>query len=478
MQQQFTFDFEAPSTTTPAAILTTELGPLPVRSRPLPDESMSSWILRVLSGNWLKTKATSKYFFDSSHILAKDLDRAPPAKLIKYAQRISGVTDKELESLLLIGEREHIFEYANDMGSTPYITALWRFVKQKEVERGLAYCPDCLREDLIPYFRKSWRYSFVTTCSRHKRLLEDQCPHCGEYFQHSAGAKYGPQSTKIDQMTCAFCFRSILSAQTERNDSPEAIAEADFISSRFLDAKSNKWVALNNGQTIHPIAWAQGVRDLQRYIAQAHMSDVSLMMLARHGAIGFMSLEEFRLYTHGREEIDPDNFPASRCQWMFEHCDVRTRAHVNSLVAHMLNNRWPESFVSSLEDEKARRHWKHRLEVYGSEQNKRMPYWIESVIPEVLGNKHEHARHRRNYRDGVCQHLKAKGYVVNSDSVRRFIDLGVYPSKTVAETRATSNYREMLYSLLGPKPNEPKAAWLNDKSSPYCGVQHIGDSLS
>ncbi len=40
------------------------------------------------------------------------------------------------------------------------------------------FCPKCLAEDEIPYFRSYWFLKFVTYCEKHKILLKDVCPHC------------------------------------------------------------------------------------------------------------------------------------------------------------------------------------------------------------------------------------------------------------------------------------------------------------
>lgn len=44
--------------------------------------------------------------------------------------------------------------------------------------KGLRFCPECLKSDTVPYFRKEWRLSFVTTCLEHRSFLQDCCPEC------------------------------------------------------------------------------------------------------------------------------------------------------------------------------------------------------------------------------------------------------------------------------------------------------------
>lgn len=40
------------------------------------------------------------------------------------------------------------------------------------------YCPICLREDKVPYFRKVWRTVFYNICHKHQCYLYEYCPTC------------------------------------------------------------------------------------------------------------------------------------------------------------------------------------------------------------------------------------------------------------------------------------------------------------
>ncbi len=43
---------------------------------------------------------------------------------------------------------------------------------------GPMFCPKCLAQDPVPYFRLAWRFAFVTECVEHRCTLLDQCPSC------------------------------------------------------------------------------------------------------------------------------------------------------------------------------------------------------------------------------------------------------------------------------------------------------------
>lgn len=58
------------------------------------------------------------------------------------------------------------------------------------------FCPVCLREDKIVYFRKKWKILFNTICEKHKCFLYELCPQCNstidisKMFQNKLSFKY------------------------------------------------------------------------------------------------------------------------------------------------------------------------------------------------------------------------------------------------------------------------------------------------
>jgi ribosomal protein L32 len=63
-------------------------------------------------------------------------------------------------------------------GALHWILTLKMYHRKRE-GFGLQFCPACLADDAIPYFRKCWRVAFNTICTRHGTMLLDRCPKCG-----------------------------------------------------------------------------------------------------------------------------------------------------------------------------------------------------------------------------------------------------------------------------------------------------------
>ena len=54
------------------------------------------------------------------------------------------------------------------------------YVMRYRRKRRYRFCPLCLQEDEIPYFRIEWRLKLCISCPTHKCLLEENCHSCRE----------------------------------------------------------------------------------------------------------------------------------------------------------------------------------------------------------------------------------------------------------------------------------------------------------
>ena len=88
-------------------------------------------------------------------------------------------------------------------GALQWITTLQMFHRTRQ-GFGMQYCPQCLLEDRIPYFRKEWRVAFVTTCPTHRCMLRDRCLTCGAGVAFHRGDMGNPQGQHRESI--ADCF--------------------------------------------------------------------------------------------------------------------------------------------------------------------------------------------------------------------------------------------------------------------------------
>jgi len=198
------------------------LKPWPVRTRPLEDELLSSWLIRTSFDNFSSPTALANYIFKRQGSWCKDLDRQIPDTKLSILSALSNVSEQRLTDLTL---KPLINRATNttlpSKGTWPWLVA--RRSEHLNTYRSLPFCPLCLAQDSEPYFRRKWRLSFVAVCTEHKCHLEDQCPHCQQSIE--------PHLLKKKKLAnCVHCQKSIF-------DSAHQEADADMVesSSYILD---------------------------------------------------------------------------------------------------------------------------------------------------------------------------------------------------------------------------------------------------
>jgi len=73
----------------------------------------------------------------------------------------------------------YVFEKLNVQGISKWIRPLGIYHRTRKLS-GLRWCPACLETDEVPYFRRAWRMSFTSTCSKHGLILANRCHYCGQ----------------------------------------------------------------------------------------------------------------------------------------------------------------------------------------------------------------------------------------------------------------------------------------------------------
>jgi hypothetical protein len=139
---------------------------MPVAPRPLPGEAVLSWVRRV----------GARYDLTASELI----DLLRPGAGSVFVSRVGGLTwqaDAELDALLASAARLDVarireLRTVRVDGQEP--TAWHRY--------SLAWCPDCLRDDLARsgevFERAIWRLGCCVVCPTHRTQLIQTCPAC------------------------------------------------------------------------------------------------------------------------------------------------------------------------------------------------------------------------------------------------------------------------------------------------------------
>lgn len=133
---------------------------------PLEDELLSSWIVRTayahkthphtFTNQYLNYRQHSFFLAQSDITLDEDMIKTIEEKSYHKI---------DIRSLMLTTYSGYIQENIYENNPATF------FSQQK-------YCPACLREDKVPYFRKKWRVVFYNICHKHKCRLYEHCPSC------------------------------------------------------------------------------------------------------------------------------------------------------------------------------------------------------------------------------------------------------------------------------------------------------------
>lgn len=156
----------------------------PIEVSPEPDELLSSWLHRLSIANGLAPRHFGNVLGQGGGMWSARLDNALPSatsRLLSHHCRIFSnkidFRENKLRRLLL-----------------PL-----RYTGHRKRSTWLQYCPQCLADDVEPYFRRRWRLATTISCQVHGGRLRDRCPSCG----HGVAAFGQPEP--IAQHFCTIC---------------------------------------------------------------------------------------------------------------------------------------------------------------------------------------------------------------------------------------------------------------------------------
>lgn len=230
----------------------------PIHPQPLPDELLSSWMIRVARDNGFKVHSFyAAHFGRERQIWNRDIDHHAPAWLLDGLEAHSGVPRERLEAMTLRAFESVVFERFNETCNTRFVMPLSIFHRTRRAY-GQQFCPHCFAEDKTPYLRRRWRLALVMVCARHGVLLQDRCGHCGNPLApHRVDMKTAgsfPQHSTLRR--CGHCLSSVIAATTPAT--PEAVDLQQCID-RALDFG---FVLLPNQGPVYSHLYFDGLRQL------------------------------------------------------------------------------------------------------------------------------------------------------------------------------------------------------------------------
>lgn len=167
------------------------------------NELLSSWLIRTAEKNGCSVTVLTHSLWPEWRCWSIDIDRELLETRMEILSSHSGMSKEKIANSTLFSTAKLLTNNVQSkVGIWPWISS----VGSRNTKRrgGLAFCPKCLSGDDAPYYRKSWRLAWHTTCDVHKLILLDCCPSCRTALM--------PHLNKHDALaitTCSTCLRCI-----------------------------------------------------------------------------------------------------------------------------------------------------------------------------------------------------------------------------------------------------------------------------
>ena len=284
----------------------------PLRPALLPDETFSSWFARLAAGNGLSPAELYRVAKAGAHPRPRDLDRYVEPDLQTALTERTGIPEEALRDATFARWAGQVFE--EDDGRNKLYWLPLAGSEDSKRSFGQQFCPACLREDHVPYLRLTWRLGFVTACPRHRTLLADRCPDCGEPVQIL-------RTMPVKAIRCWKCqfdlSRAPLGVPTDDGDLERQ--------SRLQEIATAGWVSFGTYGPVYSFVYFRILMLVFRLLATGRLSD-SLRTWAANRA-GKASPNVLRL-----KQVELFN--------------TRSRHELIGLASHLMED-WPHRFVEA-----------------------------------------------------------------------------------------------------------------------------------
>jgi hypothetical protein len=368
---------------------------LPVRCPPLPDELLSSWLIRLA---WLNAEKLytfrRRFWTHPGSPWSRNLDLTLPDDALTNISKMTLITHKLLARHMLREYLGKLFDDIDSYGGVQQGMLVGRRRGQKVLGFGLQLCPDCHHSEPAPYFKRCWKVAYIVTCPLHRRLLIDACPYCHQplaYHLADFGKSLLPE--RVPTSFCSSCGRS----WSEKMPPQDELIPDTFIDwqMRMLVALETGWIEDNQVGLLYALSYFKGLHVLIRLLASSGHS--------------------FRLRQVIANELGlpPLKIASTNNQNQFGGLRVEDRLYLLRCVFWLLQE-WPERFIWATKTAKLAYSY---IELYRKQFP--LPYWIASAA--ILAHDPRHTRISDEERKSVEAFLEKHGLPVNKNQVNKWL---------------------------------------------------------
>ncbi len=295
---------------------------LPRHVKPQRDELLSSWLTRLSLAHGLQPRTFGSLLWPAKAIWTGDIDRRATPEMLSILAQKTAMSPRQVLATTLRAYAGRLWEEGGLTRSRHWLL-LGTIQGQRRARPGLQYCPQCLRADATPYFRRCWRLGFVTVCTDHHCYLLDRCPACSD----PVNFHLLPYDT--DTITrCYQCQLDFVGVESRALDTSEGHQRLATFQTLLLKALANGWYPLAENQMVRLPDYLRVVRHLGCFLLTHRDADAQRARFCRR--------------------LDQPYFipcwPASKA-WALEGLSVTDRFRLLLLLAWWLED-WPEQFIT------------------------------------------------------------------------------------------------------------------------------------
>lgn len=142
---------------------------------PKQDELLSSWLLRICRYHHLKPHTFCDIVWPRLSIWNRDIDLSASNEILEVLASNTLANLSSSKSTSLLSYQGILTDYISIKTKNKWLTSLG-VLHRTHKRFGQMYCPNCLAED--GYYKKLWRVTISTECTKHKVPLLDCCQTC------------------------------------------------------------------------------------------------------------------------------------------------------------------------------------------------------------------------------------------------------------------------------------------------------------
>jgi len=368
---------------------------LPVRCQPLPDELLSSWLIRLA---WLNAEKLHtfrrRFWIHPGSPWSRNIDLTLPDDALVSISKMTLITPASLEQHMLQEYLGKLFDGTDSYGGVQRGLLVSRHRSQKVLGFGQQLCPDCHRSETVPYFKRCWKVAYIVACPLHRRLLIDACPFCHQPLAYHL-ADFG-KSLLPKRIPTSFCSNCGHNWSEKMPPQDEPITDA-FIGwqTRILTALETGWFEDSQIGPLYALSFFKGLHILIRLIASNGHS--------------------FRLRQVIASELGSPllKITSTNNQNLFSGLRVEDRLYLLYCVFWLLEE-WPERFIWATKTAKLAFSY---IELYRKQFP--LPYWIASAA--ILAHDPRHTRISADERKSVESFLEKHGLPVNNNQANKWL---------------------------------------------------------